>query len=228
VGSPPVVLVHGVATSHAHNWVAPGWVDVLTDDGRDVAGFELPGHGAAPRLPAAADDTDRLLDFLADRSAPADVVGYSAGARLVLRAAVRRPEAFRRVALLGVGDAVFRPAGGSSAALADLLDGDSEPVEPGARVFWRLAASAGNDRSAVAAYLRRRPQPLTEAELAGVTPPVLVVVGDRDFAAPADRLVAALPDARQTSLRGTDHFGLAGDVRAMAAVTAFLAGSGSE
>jgi hypothetical protein len=52
---------------------------------------------------------------------------------------------------------------------------------------------------------------------------VLVVVGERDFAAPADRLVAALPDARCVPLRGVDHFGLAGDVRAMAAVTAFLA-----
>ena len=225
MGEPPVVLVHGVATSHAHNWVAPGWVDVLTDDGRDVVAFELPGHGAAPRLAADADDADALLAFLARQPEPVDVVGYSAGARLVLRAAVRCPEAFRRVALLGVGDAVFRPAGGSTAALADLLDGDAEPVEPSARVFWRLAGSAGNDRTAVAAYLRRRPEPMTEAELAGVTPPVLVVVGERDFAAPADRLVAALPDARLVSLRGTDHFGLAGDVRAMGAVTAFLAGS---
>jgi hypothetical protein len=35
---------------------------------------------------------------------------------------------------------------------------------------------------------------------------VLVVIGDRDFAAPADPLVEALPDARLVTLRNVDHF----------------------
>ena len=35
---------------------------------------------------------------------------------------------------------------------------------------------------------------------------MLVALGDRDFARPADRLVAALPDARLVALRNTDHF----------------------
>jgi hypothetical protein len=36
---------------------------------------------------------------------------------------------------------------------------------------------------------------------------VLVVLGDGDFAGPADRLVAALPDAELVILRHVDHFG---------------------
>ena len=39
-----------------------------------------------------------------------------------------------------------------------------------------------------------------------MTCPVLVVIGDRDFAGPADQLVDALPDARGVTLRNVDHF----------------------
>ena len=35
---------------------------------------------------------------------------------------------------------------------------------------------------------------------------MLVVIGDRDFAGPADPLVDALPDARGVTLRNVDHF----------------------
>ena len=45
-----------------------------------------------------------------------------------------------------------------------------------------------------------------EAALARVTCPALVVVGDRDFVFPADRLVDALPNASQRVLRNVDHF----------------------
>jgi hypothetical protein len=49
------------------------------------------------------------------------------------------------------------------------------------------------------------------------------VLGDRDFAVPADQLVAALPDARLVTLRGVDHFGTPLSYDAIAAVTGFLA-----
>jgi hypothetical protein len=35
---------------------------------------------------------------------------------------------------------------------------------------------------------------------------VLVVLGDRDFAGPADPLLDKLPDARLVTLPGVDHF----------------------
>ena len=51
---------------------------------------------------------------------------------------------------------------------------------------------------------------------------MLVVLGDRDFAGPADRLVAALPDATLVILEGTDHFGTLRDFRFVQAALDFL------
>jgi pimeloyl-ACP methyl ester carboxylesterase len=54
--------------------------------------------------------------------------------------------------------------------------------------------------------MRRMHAAVTEDDVARVTLPVLVVLGDKDFAGPADRLMAALPDARLVTLRNTEHF----------------------
>ena len=87
------------------------------------------------------------------------------------------------------------------------LDGTAEPEDNLARLFTQYAEQPGNDRLALAAVMRRADgAPLSAAELATVTVPVLVVLGDRDFAGPADQLVDALPDARLVSLRNVDHF----------------------
>ena len=60
---------------------------------------------------------------------------------------------------------------------------------------------------ALAACLRRpNPVALTDELLARITNPVLVVLGDRDFAGPAEPLVDRLPDATLVMLRNVDHF----------------------
>ena len=89
-------------------------------------------------------------------------------------------------------------------------------------VFRRLAEGPGNDRAALIAFLRRPQRPPSAAELARITGPVLVVLGDQDPAGPGDGLVAALPGARLVTLRGVDHFGTPSDVRCMQAVLDFL------
>jgi len=86
----------------------------------------------------------------------------------------------------------------------------------------RLARTAGNDPATLAAFLRRPDRPLTEDDLARVTCPVLVVVGDRDFSAPADRLVAALPDAELVMLRNVDHFAAPRDFNCINRSLAFI------
>jgi pimeloyl-ACP methyl ester carboxylesterase len=90
------------------------------------------------------------------------------------------------------------------------------------RYFDRLASHPETDRDALAACIRAPKRPFTTEELAGVTVPVLVVIGDRDFAGPGDPLVDALPDARLVVLRGVDHFSTPKDFGAIDATLEFL------
>jgi pimeloyl-ACP methyl ester carboxylesterase len=209
----PILLVHGLATSAARTWGDNGWLDLLADAGRPVVAPDLLGHGTAPRPhdPAAYDDMEagvaRALDE-AVGDAVVDAIGFSLGARTLLHLACERPERFGRLVLAGVGANLFREADGSSALLADVMVADRSPEQPQLAYFHRLAHADGNDPEALAALLRRPHAPrLSDEALATLTLPVLVVLGEQDFAGPADPLVERLPAAEVTvlSLPRTDH-----------------------
>jgi pimeloyl-ACP methyl ester carboxylesterase len=219
---PPVLLVHGFASSAEHNWRQPGWLDLLADCGREAIAVDLPGHGTAPRPadPAAYQEVEAHVAAAVEGREPIDAIGFSAGAHVLLRLAADQPGRFRRLALLGIGRSVFEPADPEPIVAA--LTGDPDPENVPGMVFRRLADGLGNDRDALIAFLRRPQRPLTEADLARVATQVLIVLGDKDPAGPGDGLVAALPDARLVTLRGVDHFGTPGDVRCMQAVLDFL------
>ena len=221
----PILLVHGLASSFEHNWRATGWTDILADEGRAVLGVDLPGHGAsAGQDPVVLSPTAAVLGALGEH-AVADAVGFSAGGHTLLAAAAAAPERFRRIAVLGVGNPVQTDVpNGSVLRLIGALESDTEPTDQTALVIRRLAVSAGNDRHKVAGYLRAQHPTATRPDLAAIRLPVLVVLGDQDFAGPADRLLAALPDARLVTLAGVDHFGTPSDFRCIEAVTRFLAG----
>lgn len=221
-GLPPVVLVHGFASSFEHNWRQPGWADLLTESGRTVIGIDLLGHGTAPKPTdpvAYADLEQHVLDAVAGHDR-VDAVGFSLGARVLLTVAARDPGRFRRLVVIGVGENLFRNDDPGPMIRAM----ESEPGEDDvlARLFASLARSAGNDRAALAAFLRRPPVPLTGEDLARVTCPVLVIIGDRDFAGPGDPLVDALPDARLVVLRGVDHFAATQDFHCIDRTLTFL------
>jgi pimeloyl-ACP methyl ester carboxylesterase len=221
---PPVALVHGFASSAEHNWRATGWLDLLADAGREAIAIDMLGHGRAERPTAAAayqSVESGVAEALRGHDR-VDAVGFSAGAMVLLRLAVDRPGRFRRLALLGIGSGALGPA--DPAAVIAALDGDPDPENVQGMVFRRLADSLGNDRAALLAFLRRQQDPLTAAELARVSCPVLVVLGDADPAGPGDGLVAALADARLITLKGVDHFGTPSDVRCMQAVLGFVGG----
>jgi pimeloyl-ACP methyl ester carboxylesterase len=222
---PPVLLVHGFASSAEHNWRQPGWLDLLADCGRETIAVDLPGHGRAPRPTSAQDylDVEAHVAAAVEGREPLDAIGFSAGAHVLLRLAADQPDRFRRVALLGIGRSVLEPA--NPEPIITALTGDPDPENVPGLVFRRLADGLGHDRDALIAFLRRPQRPLTETDLARITTHVLVVLGDKDPAGtptPGDGLVAALPDARLVTLRGVDHFGTPGDVRCMQAVLDFL------
>jgi pimeloyl-ACP methyl ester carboxylesterase len=96
---PPLVLVHGLGGS-ATNWVdlAP----LLSRHYRLVVP-DLPGHGGSEALAGAsglqpyADRVAAVIEH--ERAVPAPVVGHSLGGLVVLRLALRRPDAVSAVVL---------------------------------------------------------------------------------------------------------------------------------
>ena len=219
----PVVLVHGFASSFKHGWADDGWPDLLADEGREVIGGDLPGHGSSPKPtdPAAYEDLeDQVLATFSDRP-QVDAIGFSLGARILLTIASGRPEQFGRLVVMGVGANLFRDD--QHGALADAIEKGAQADDIGMRVFDQLAADPRNDRAALAAVMRRRPPALDAARLGKIACPVLVVIGEKDFVAPADELVAALPDSKLVTLPGVDHFATPKDYRSIDAALRFLA-----
>jgi pimeloyl-ACP methyl ester carboxylesterase len=218
---PPVLLLHGFATSATRTWGENGWLDILRDTGRTVLAPDLLGHGTAPKPhdPAAyVGLREHVGAGLPD--GPVDAIGFSLGARTLLELAIDRPGRFRRLVVSGVGANLFRTDG--SDVIVRALRGEGDGSNPVARYFAGLAAHPDADPVALAALMEFGGRRMTPADLAVVTCPTLVVLGDADFAGPPDPLVDALPDARLVVLPRTDHFATPKSFRFMDAALAFL------
>ncbi len=206
---PPVVLVHGFASSGVRTWGESGWLDLLADAGRQVVAIDLLGHGGSdkPHDPQAYAQLEELaLAEFPDEAV--DAIGFSLGARTLLVLAAAHPERFHRLVLAGAGANLLR-SDQSSAELADHIERAEElapDASPVAQYFRAQAREPGSDPIALAACMRRTAPPITPELLARITCPVLVVIGDRDFAGPGEPLAELLADARVVTLRGVDHF----------------------
>ena len=205
----PVVLVHGWGGSFESTWERSGFTDLLEDAGREVIGVDLLGHGTAPKPhdPAEyADLTRRIIEVLPP-DGPVDAVGFSLGAMTLLRLAVAEPHRFDRLVLAGIGKTLFDDDDGRTATIIAGIEGTGDPDDNLGRLFGQYAHQPGNDLQALVAVLKRpRVRPFTPEELAVVTCPTLVVIGDKDFAGPGDPLAEALPTSTLAVLRNTDHF----------------------
>jgi pimeloyl-ACP methyl ester carboxylesterase len=232
---PPIVLVHGFASSLKDNWVQTGWVKRLESAGRRVVALDCRGHGESdkPRDPAAYQgdtmpgDVIRLMDHLGiDR---ADLMGYSMGGGIALGLIMRHPQRFHRAVLAGVGAAARGAT--DSAVIADALaaDDSSAVTSEIARNFRAFAMQRGNDLKALAACMRRgRPAPDPKA-LAAISLPVLVVVGEKDdLVGRGEVLADAIPGARFVSIPERDHITAVPDRRYKEAVLDFLAAETGE
>lgn len=207
MSEPPVLLVHGFGTSADTTWRANGWIDLLTDAGRTVIAPDLLGHGTAPKPhdPEAYTELESRIAAELPAGEPVDAIGFSLGARVILTLAAGAPERFGRIVVAGVGANLFRDD--DPELLAAAIEAETQSEHPWATYFRQMAHSPGNDPVALVAYLRRpHGAALTDEALARIVNPVLVVLGDRDHAGPADPLLAKLPHATYVELAGTDHF----------------------
>jgi len=205
--TPPIVLVHGWGGSFDATWNDNGFTQLLRDAGRDVVGVDLLGHGTAPKPhdPVAyADLTTRVADAMPDGAV--DAIGFSLGAITLLRLAIREPRRFNRLVLAGIGQSVFDTDNSRTERIIAALDGRGDPDDNLSRLFVQYANQRDNDVAALKAVLKRPSAPMLPEDLAGVSCPTLVVIGDRDFAGPGEPLVEALPNATLRTLRNVDHF----------------------
>ena len=202
-----VLLLHGFATSARRTWGEPGWIDLLTEGGRAVIAPDLLGHGEAdkPHDPAAYAEVEQLVAQRLPRR-PVDAIGYSAGARILLALASEQPDRFGRIVLGGVGGRLLERRDGNP--VLDALQGRADAGDVVAQRFRTMASADGNDPDALAAFVQRTQPRLDPEDLAAITVPTLIIIGDQDFAGPGEPLADALGNARVETLRGVDHFGL--------------------
>ncbi|MFD5722732.1 alpha/beta fold hydrolase [Streptomyces sp. NPDC127036] len=207
-----VVLIHGWGGSAASTWNNNGWNRALSEQGCTPWAIDLPGHGTQPQPHDPefyADLASRLQEKLPFEG-PLDAIGFSLGAKVLLELAARHPHRFRRLVLGGLGGNVFTPEP-LGQDLADALETGVGANTPNAvRELVEYGVSHGNDPLALAACLRRVPNPvLTPDRLAKVSCPTLLVVGKNDRVAyPAQPLGEALPDADIRILPNTAHLDL--------------------
>jgi len=227
----PIVLVHGFASNRLINWRGPNWYDTLTKAGRQVIAFDVRGHGESdkPHLHEAYDegelaaDVVRLLDQLGH--AQADVMGYSMGGFITLRLLHDAPERIRRAVVAGVGENYYGRGRLETDAIASGLRARdaSDVVDVVPRRFRVFAEQGKNDLEALALCMTRRRHSFTAEEFAGLSVPVLLVVGEKDdVTGPPGLLADALPHARAVVVPGRDHMSSVGDKVFKAAAVEFL------
>lgn len=210
---PPVVLLHGLFSSAAMNWVKWGHAAAIAQQGYEVLMPDLRAHGesAAPHDPAAY-PPDVLVRDLAALLAHLgltdyDLGGFSLGARTALHAAAREVVAPRRSIVGGMGFAGATRATARAGYFRRVIDEfDAIPRSDPAWFAVQFLKSQKVDRIAARLLLDSFTDLPADA-LATVTMPTLVVCGreDEDNGSAAE-LAAKLPAAHYVEVPGT-HMG---------------------
>ncbi len=227
---PPVLCIHGFASSGLVNWVQTGWVETLTGAGYRAITLDNRGHGASdkPHDPelyspqAMAGDALALLDHLGIGKAA--VLGYSMGARISAFLAYEHPERVACAIFGGMGMNLVNGLTDGNDIIAGLLapslDGLTHPT---ARQFRIFADHTGSDREALAACMETSRQPMPRADVRRIEVPVLVAVGEADeMAGRPEDLAELLPKGEAFLIPRRDHMRATGDIKFRQAALAFL------
>ena len=202
-------MIHGWAGSFKRTWQEPGIESLLKESGRTVVGIDLLGHGLAekPHDPAAYSDLSLPIRNAANDQI-VDAVGFSLGAIALLHAATMKPHMFRKLMLVGIGDNIFEPHNpNDSEVIISGIDGTAEVGNTLARQFGNYARQSGNDPDALRAMLQRpRGATFTRDNALAITAEVYLIVGDRDFVLPADKLATSFENSKFKLLKNCDHF----------------------
>ena len=227
---PPVLCIHGFASSGKVNWIDTGWVQALTAAGYRAITLDNRGHGQSdkpydpdcyyPQLMAR--DAVALLDHLG--IAQAAILGYSMGARISAFLAFEHEERVACTIWGGMGMNLINGLSDGNDIIAGLLaPALSGLTHPTARQFRIFAEHTGADRAALAACMETSRQPMARADVRRIGVPVLVAVGEADeMAGPPEPLAALLPNAEAFAIPKRDHMRATGDKAFKAAALRFL------
>jgi len=204
---PPILFVHGLATSGARTWGDNGWLDLVQDANRQSIVADLPGHGT--NYNTISEMTyekchESVLNSIP--TSPVDGIAFSLGARILLTVASRKPDTFRKLVLSGIGDNLFSSDKNRYKNIQDGIKGNPNPNNPESRYFNQLSEADDINRLAIQELINSPQTPIEIDALQEITCPVLVVIGENDFAAPASKLLESLPNSTYLELKGVDHF----------------------
>jgi pimeloyl-ACP methyl ester carboxylesterase len=228
---PPLIMLHGGVLTFRLSF--DSLLPALTAE-RNVIGIELQGHGHTAdgdrpfSIRQCAEDVIALLDQLGiDR---ADFLGYSLGGLVSTDVAVLAPD---RVGRLVLASAHFRPTR-SEAYYPEItaleLDSPRMPTEEESAAMKRAYDEVAPRPEDFFPFVQKI-QPTvhdfegwTDEQLAGITMPVLIIIGDTDFVRleHAVEMKQLVPNAQLAILPGTTHMQVIRPDLVLPMVTAFL------
>jgi pimeloyl-ACP methyl ester carboxylesterase len=217
-GDETVLLLHGGLSNSDALLDSIGG---LLGEGRRVAAFDRRGHGRTADTPEAfhyesmVDETIAVIEHI---GAPLHIVGWSDGGIVGLLLALRRPELVGRLVVIGTNYHwnVLPGLTGESAGDGSVDDPSTAEAEDDGIVALMAASYAerspdGPEHFAVVAakgfHLFGIEPELTDDDLARVSVPVLVMVGDDDLVplSHTAAFFAGLPEAQLAIVPGASH-----------------------
>jgi len=217
----PLVLLHG-----AFSAIGTSFQHLLPDlaKTRQVIAFEMQAHGRTAdidrplTLELMADDTAALLRFLGIERA--DLFGYSTGAAVALRVAIRHPDVVRKLVLASV---TYTLSGVHPGLMQGLGEMTPEMMfgSPWHEEYMRIAPRP-EDFSVLfdkKTQMDREIQDVPAETIRAIEAPTLLIIGDSDLVRPEHavemfRLLgggvfgdtpAGLPKSQLAILPGTSH-----------------------
>ncbi len=217
----PLVLLHGAfsAIGTSFGQLLPGLART-----RQVIAFELQAHGRTAdidrplSLEGMADDVAAALPQLGIERA--DIFGYSTGAAVALRVAIRHPDLVRKLVLASI---TYTLSGVHPGLMDGLADMEPEMMfgSPWHEEYMRIAPNPENFATLFAKKTRMDSeiQDLPAEAIRAIKAPTLLIIGDSDLVRPEHavemfRLLgggvfgdtpAGLPNSQLAILPGTSH-----------------------
>lgn len=223
---PPIVLLHGFATSSA-SW--SGAAPLLAELGYDVYALDLGGFGLSDKRWDAgyghADQADLVADWMNEIGmGPATVIGHSMGGNVAAHLALRHPHLVERLvlecsAVLSGLDAAPQHLGrwldvppvrrAARLAVREVVRRtDFSPFEARNPHITRVLRTADWDQALLAIVRDSWANKLNSSQLRQIRVPTLLVWGAEDTTVPVTdvgKLQMLLPDCRAMILAGLGH-----------------------